>query len=161
MKGIQVGSAPQNCNIYDNTLTKYSQANISGFQGGILNNPGSVCNIYRNFIQDGIGTAIILQGNGNNQIYDNQIINAGQDGTGGHGIIVLTGSNPGNSIYIWRNTIITPKNYGINYYNTKGAENRIENNRIVAPGNYAAEGQKAYIQIWGLKNVTVSNNLFQ
>jgi parallel beta-helix repeat protein len=160
--GIQVGSATNDCNIHHNQVHRSAQAQEAHQRGGIMNNPGSVCNIYNNSLKEGLGPGIFIQGNGNNQIYDNEIINAGQGGNlEANGISVVTGSNPGNSIYIRRNTIVTPKNYGIEYTDTKGTDSRIENNLIIAPGNYATEGEKAYIQIWSLRNVIVSNNIFQ
>lgn len=152
--GIQVGSAVEDCNIHHNKVYRDSQAKVQYQQTGIINARGSVCNIYNNLIKDGGGTGIYLQGNGGNKIYNNLIINPGRNeyATGGVGIGIATGSNPGNSIYAWHNTIINPYRYGINFNNDKGSDNRIQNNLIVdLEGSYIATG--------GRTNVTVSNNL--
>lgn len=102
--GMQVGSAIDNCSIYHNEILRDSQANEPYQQSGIMNNLGSVCNIYSNFIKDGGGPGIFVQGNGGNIIYNNVIVNAGQNKSLGNncgdGIIVVNGSNPGNSIYV-------------------------------------------------------------
>jgi parallel beta-helix repeat protein len=161
--GIQVGSAIKNCNIHHNVILRDSQDNKPSQQSGVMNNPGSVCNIYNNLIQDGGGPGIYVQGHGGNIIFNNVIVNAGQNkpigSNGGDGIVVFNGSNPGSSIYILNNTIVTPKNFGVKFVSDKGSDNRIQNNIIVAPGNYDSYGQNAYIQTSGRDNVTVSNNL--
>lgn len=161
--GIQVGSATKKCNIHHNVIVGDSRKDRSDQQSGVMNNPGSVCNIYNNFVKDGGGPGIYVQGNGGNVIYNNVIVNAGRDepvgNNGGDGIAVMRGSNPGNSIYVLNNTIITPKNFGIKFPSDQGSDSRIQNNIIVAPGNYDSYGEEAYIQTWGLESTTISNNL--
>jgi len=161
--GIQVGSATENCSIHYNEILRDSQANEPYQQSSIMNNPGSVCNIHSNFIQNGGGPGIFVQGNGGNIIYNNLIVNPGQNkpfgNNCGDGITVIDGSNPGNSIYILNNTVVTPKNFGINFASDKGADNRIQNNIIVAPGSYYLCGEDAYIQVWRHTNVLTANNL--
>ncbi len=163
MDGIQVGSATEDCSIHHNEILRDSRANEPYQQSGVMNNPGSVCNIYNNFIQDGGGPGLFVQGNGGNIIYNNVIVNAGQNESlgsrDGNGITIYGGSNPGNSIYVLNNTIVTPKNFGIKFRSDRGSDNRIQNNIIAAPGNYDSHGDDAYIQTDGRVNVSVSNNL--
>jgi hypothetical protein len=152
-KGIQIGSAVEDCSVHHNRIYKDGQANEQDHQAGIMNNPGSVCNIYNNFIKDSGGPGMFIQGNGGNKIYNNIIVNPGVSGnSGGVGINIPTGSNTGNSIYVWNNVIINPYSYGIYFHSDKGSGNKIQNNIIVDPeGNYVTTG--------GRTNVTVSNNL--
>lgn len=158
--GIQVGSAVANCNIHNNYIFKNSQAAVEFQQSGIMNNSGSVCNIFNNFIKEG-GPGIFVQGNGNNKIYNNIIINAGSNGgSGGNGIGVVVGSNTDKSIDVLNNTIINPGGFGILYTNTKGPVNKIQNNIIINPGNLVINGDQAYIMTQSSnKTLVVSNNL--
>jgi parallel beta-helix repeat protein len=159
--GLQVGSATEECIIRDNEIYGDSRAVQPDQQSGIMNNPGSVCDIYNNLIKDGGGPGIYIQGNGGNRIYNNIILNPGQNGDGrGNGISIATGSNEGDSIYVWNNTIINPRDAGILYKNDQGSDNKIQNNIIIAPGSYATSGDGAYINTGGLTNVIVSDNLF-
>ncbi|NJN92868.1 MAG: right-handed parallel beta-helix repeat-containing protein [Anaerolineales bacterium] len=131
--GIQVGSAVENCAIHHNKIYRDSWQVKSSQESGIMNNKGSVCDIYNNLIQDGGGPGIYVQGNGNNKIYNNLIINPGQNNSQyvGYGIKVTTGSNTGNSIYVWHNTIINPKETGISFQNLYGSDNMVQNNIII------------------------------
>ena len=161
--GIQVGSATQRCAIHHNRIRKDSRAEQRYQRSGVMNNPGSVCNIYSNFIKDGFGPGIYVQGNGGNILYNNVIVNAGQNkdvgSTGGDGIHNRTGSNPGNSVYVLNNTIVNPRTFGVRFASKKGSDNRIQNNIIVSPGNYESYGEDAYVQTEEYTNVTVSHNL--
>lgn len=161
--GIQVGSAIQRCDIHHNQIFRDSQANRSNQQGGIMNNPGSVCNIYNNFIKDGGGPGIFVQGNGGNVLANNVIVSAGQNmavgNNGGDGITIISGSNTGSSIYVLNNTLVRPRNFGVKFHCRKGSDNCIQNNIIVGPGNLDSYGQAAYIQTWRYTNVSVTHNL--
>ena len=125
-----------------------------------MNNRGSVCDIYNNYIVDSVGRGIYVQGNGGNQIYNNVIIRPGRlESDKGDGIVVTRGSNKGQNVFIGNNTIIEPKRSGIRFRNDQGDENLIQNNIIVAPGTLARDGGVAYIDIRGLTNVIASGNL--
>lgn len=158
--GIQVGSAVADCDIHNNYIFKNSQSAVEFQQSGIMNNGGSTCNIFSNFIKEG-GPAIFVQGNGGNKIYNNIIINAGSNGGGGgNGIGVVVGSNTDKSIDVLNNTIINPSGFGILYTNTKGPANKIQNNIIINPGNLVTNGDQAYIMTQSSnKTLVVSNNL--
>ncbi len=150
--GIQVGSAIERCGIHHNQIYRDSQEVEQDQESGIMNNPGSVCDIYNNFIKDGGGPGMYVQGNGQNRIYNNVIVNPGQNGKGFDGITIATGSNSGNSTFIWDNTVVNPYDYGINFHNDSGSQNRIQNNIVVDP-----EGR--YVGTGGRTNVIVSDNL--
>ena len=165
--GLQVGSAVRDCTIHHNRIIQASQANESSQRSGIMNNRGSVCHIYNNYIIDSVSRGIYIQGNGGNRVYNNVIVrpgwwkDAGREETKGDGIVVIRGSNQGQSVYIWNNTIVEPRRSGIRFRNDQGDNNLIQNNLIVGPGDRAGKGAAAYIDIKDLSNVAVSNNLYK
>ena len=176
--GIQVGSAVKNCSVHDNVILHDSQKKVYGQASGIMLNRGTCSDTYNNVIKYGKGPGIFDQGNGNNKIYNNLIVNPGTDGNpdqarGGDGIFVV--SRPGNmgkSIYIFNNTIINPMNNGITfgYGSDQGKDSRIQNNIIVNPGSYnfhcTAYGdnnpkpEKAFIEDFLNGTFLNSNNYF-
>jgi len=160
---IQVASAIEDCEIHHNRILRDSQGAVEHQQGGVMNAQGSVCDIYNNLIRDGGGAGIYVHGHGGNRVYNNVIVNAGQNAAlgnnGGDGIAIGTGSNPGNGVYVLHNTIVSPANFGVGFFNRKGHDNTIQNNIVVDPGNYAIYGKSAYVQTWGRTNVLATNNL--
>jgi parallel beta-helix repeat protein len=163
--GLQVGSAVERCSIHHNKIYRDSHASQQSQQSGITNARGSVCDIHSNLIEDGNGPGIYIQGNGGNRIYNNVVIRAGRDGHGS-GIGIATGSNTGNSIYVFHNTVVAPRSYGINFDNRVGDNNKIQNNIIVGPGNYPSGDRSddldaeddSFIQTYGYSNLVLSNN---
>lgn len=125
--GIQVGSAVDDCNIYNNDISRDSQANIIYQQSGIMDNPGNVCDIHHNFISNGGGTGIYLQGAGGGNVYNNTIINAGRNGNNrGHGITV----NSPKSTNVFSNVIINPLDYAFSVFGTGGGV--VQTNTIIS-----------------------------
>ena len=76
----------------------------------------------------------------------------------GDGIVVTTGTNTGESVYIWHNTIVEPARSGIRFRNEQGDDNQIENNLVVKSGNFFSLDTE-YIDTNDLPNVSVANNL--
>ncbi|MCP4358714.1 MAG: hypothetical protein GY796_11910 [Chloroflexi bacterium] len=154
-EGIQVKSAIADCNIHHNRVLNYNTKGHKFNYGGIALAPGSVCNIYNNFIKEGKGSGIDLKGYGGNKVYNNVIVAAGKGRTynrNGAGIAIKNTGNSANNVYVWHNTIIDPQMIGIDYQNNRGNDNRIQNNLIVNPGN------GIYIDGHEETNVTISNN---
>ena len=100
-------------NIHHNQIVRDSRKFESSQRSGMMINRGSVCNIFNNAITDGTSRGIHIQGNGGNRVYNNLIIRPGRleatGDSGGSGIVVSTGSNTDQSIYVWNNTIVDPK----------------------------------------------------
>lgn len=151
--GLQVGSATEACTIHHNRIYRDSLANEPSQQSGIMNNPGSVCDIYNNYIKESGSQAIYLKAYGDNQVYNNIIENPGHLVLGS-GIIIARQSSNGN-IAVFNNTIIHPSEHGILHLNENGKNNIIENNLIVKLGSSAGEP----IMLGYDRNVTLSNNL--
>ncbi len=150
--GIQVGSADNGCAIYGNEIYRDSRSQVDGQQSAIMNNPGSVCDIYNNLIKDSDERGIIVQGNGGNKVYNNIIVDAGQGRSDQGSGIYIGKSNGSGNVTVFNNTIIDPYVYGIAYGNAAGNNNAIENNIIVNPGKN--EG----INIFGDSKVAPENN---
>ncbi len=156
--GIQIGSATDSCWVFNNHIMNDSYLKTGSQMSGIMLNPGSKCDCYNNFIKNGKGPGIFDQGLGENNIYNNVIINAGVDGDstaprGGDGIAIWGVNRPystGNSIYVFHNTIVSPMNNGITFAydpSTQGNQSIISNNIIINPKGKAYHG-------------TTSNNSF-
>jgi len=150
--GLQVGSAIEECSIHHNFIYRDSLANRESQQSGIMNNPGSVCDIYSNFIKDGGSRGIYIQGNGGNQVYNNMIIDPSQSHSSSG--ITVGGSNRGGDMAIYNNTILNPAEKGINYRNGSGTNNVIDNNLIINPG----DGANQAIDTNDRTNVEVGDN---
>lgn len=169
--GIQVGSASFNCKVFNNTITNDSYKRQASQMSGIMLNPGSKCDCYNNWIQDGRGSGIFDQGLGENRIYNNIIINPGVGGDstrprGDDGISIWGLNRPyssGNSIYVFHNTIINPMNNGVTFAydpTLQGDSSKIFNNLIVSPnGSYfTADTTKKYIEpSFGAKYLDTGN----
>lgn len=136
--GLQVGSATRDCTIHHNVIRETGRNDESSHRAGVMNNKGSVCDIYNNSIADTAGWGIYVQGNGENEIYNNIVVRAGRavrDGDDdGDGISIHDGSNVRNSIYVWNNTVVSARGDGIGWGNDVGSDNQIRNNIVVASG---------------------------
>ncbi len=129
--GIQVGSAISNCQIHSNQIYRDSQANKASQQSGIMNNSGSVCDIYNNFIKDSASAGIVLQAAGGNDVYNNIVVDSGRMEK--KYAVVVTRSSTGGDVSILNNTLVNPSDGGIIYRNESGTGHIIENNFIVNP----------------------------
>jgi parallel beta-helix repeat protein len=136
--GLQVGSATRDCTIHHNVIKNSGLNDESDHRAGVMNNKGSVCNIYNNYITDTEGWGIYVQGNGTNEIYNNVVVRAGRSvepgDKDGDGIAIHDGSNVRNSIYVWNNTIVSAAGDGIGWDNDPGSDNQVRNNLVVDSG---------------------------
>lgn len=128
-EAIQVGSGVDDIEVYDNQVFNYGQANLPAQNGGIQFGVGTSGRMYNNFIKAGKGPAIAIQGIGNDYVYNNVVVNPGEQA-----ITINTRPTPLTTdivsqgwlggVYIINNTFI---NVG-----TKGVVEEFINN---APGN--------------------------
>ena len=152
--GIQVSSADSGCVIHDNTIHFDSQAGVNGQMSGILIGGGSVCKTYNNKITDGKGDGIDIFGMGNFMVFNNLIVHAGkyyapnQPDLMKHGIYLGNVFTTQEAVMgIYNNTIVSPKSFGIVLSNNDLKTVFVKNNLIVAPGKYATDGDKAFINL--------------
>jgi hypothetical protein len=115
----------------------------------------SQCDVYNNFVKDGLGRGIADKGRGGNKIYNNVIVNAGGGYRGHDGSGIQIGqSTPGaTALSIWHNTVIDPHTEGISIVRPPSGF-RVQNNIIVNPGS----GYKP-IYLKADSQATVSHNL--
>lgn len=137
-EAIQVGSGVADVEVYNNQVFNYGQANLSAQNGGIQFGLGTVGRMYNNFIKNGKGPAIAIQGIGNDYIYNNIIINPGEQA-----ITINTRPTPLSTdivnqgfiggVYVINNTFIGVGSKGvIEEFINNAPGNRMFNNLIVA-----------------------------
>ncbi len=148
--GIQVGSAVEDCVIHHNKIYRDSRANESSQQSGIMNNPGSVCEIHSNLIKDGARRGIFISGSAGNEVHNNVIVNAGQLEKDSAIIVAQDGRTGPLSIY--NNTIVNPAQYGIAYRSERAHPDVIKRNIVVNPDSNLA------VQTKGQEHISVNNN---
>ncbi len=167
--GIQVCSAVEGTEVYNNRILNYGVENEAMQHSGIQIGAGTKIRCYNNQIINGSGTGIMMMGLADSYIYNNLIINPGKHFYPNdvalriHGIFVddrLT--YKGTSHYILNNTIISPKSDGIRFISTESSKNVIANNLIIKPGsNYKYESlDSKYIYLQNGVDVVKNNNFF-
>jgi len=144
--GIQVGTAPENVQVYNNKVTNVGLGMKSGQMAGIIFNHGANGSIFDNFVMNGPGAGIHIMGQGKIYIYNNVVVNFGGDKTittdfGQSGIFVddRPPVSPTLTVFASNNTIVSPKRFGIyilNSYGTVGNDNYIFNNIFVMDGTH-------------------------
>lgn len=139
--GIQVSSAPVDCNIFNNLISHDSYEEEPYQMSGILIGGGAKCDCYNNKIFDGKGDGIDIFGLGFMKIYNNLIVRAGrtfkpdEPAEYKHGIYVGEVVNSPNATFkLYNNTIVSPKSSGIKYSNQEAAMGYLKNNIISNPG---------------------------
>jgi len=136
--GIQVSCADSGCYLNNNFVYLDSQAQVTDQMSGFLLGGGSSCNCFANFIKDGKGDGIDELGQGGNFIYNNLIVNPGQNftgTTGKHGIFVGTQAPAsGRGYNLVFNTIVSPRTNGIDFRSTAAVNSMAYDNIIANPG---------------------------
>jgi len=139
--GLQVSSADSACAIYGNNISYDSESAELNQMSGIIMGEGSVCDCFNNQIQNGKGNGIQVLGLGGNKVYNNLIFNAGrtyyQVYPYMNGIYVGDqNTTPGASFLIAYNSIISPRDYGIDFRSSTTSGNQFVNNIVM---NYGRE----------------------
>jgi len=146
---------------------------ISSQQSGIQIGGGTTGKCYNNYVANGTGNGMSIFGLGNNDIYNNIIINAGRTYFPNdpakriHGIFVDDRATiSGSSFNFYNNTIVSPKTDGIRFSSVLSRNNRFINNIIINPGSlmfYSKYSKETpYINTGGKTGVdaVISNNFF-
>ncbi|MBO9605021.1 MAG: fibronectin type III domain-containing protein [Paenibacillaceae bacterium] len=133
--GIQVGSATQDVEIYDNQIHNFATKNVDGQKQGIQINSGTTGLIYRNYIDTGTGNAIQMKGRGHNYVFNNVMVNPGEWG------VYVMGQTPENNptdpvydygpMYFINNTIISPNTGGFFLQKTAKTQGNAAYNNII------------------------------
>lgn len=167
---IQVSSAVTNCEIHDNYIIEDSYAEEPYQMSGILIGGGSDCDCYNNKIINGKGDGIDYLGFGGNKIYNNLIVKPGityypfdsSFAYQKHGIwIGDIYTKPGKDLYIFNNTIIKPRNYGLKIFNSSLNVVNFQNNIVADPMAYQSPGNNPYYDLdYGTMAIADNNSYF-
>ena len=132
-EGIQVGSAISGCEIYNNSVkspgvTPFANDQNNGIQIG--EGTGGKC--YNNLVSGAPGNGIIVLGLGDNLVFNNIILNSGDNG-----IFADSRYTPGPNFQFINNTVITTVNNGIKLDSELIPMNTVINNVLVNTGGTA------------------------
>lgn len=132
--GIQIKNADEDVEIYNNSIKNYGTRNKGAQNEGLFIGEGVTGKIYSNYVDTGTGHGISFQGMGNNQIYNNVVLNAGDDGFNGSGSTMAV-YIPNGYFMIFNNTIYNSKKNGFVFYHNHGGKKIVMNNLVVKAGN--------------------------
>lgn len=129
-EAIQVGSAVEDVEIWGNQVRQYGTANKHAQNNGIQLGLGTTGRLYNNLIREGSGAAIVIQGIGDNFIYNNLIVSPGQEAFN----INTREPLAGKGVYIINNTIVNAQNGVLKEYVNPAKNNVFINNLLVDCG---------------------------
>lgn len=126
-EGIQVGSATMGCVINANTVKNPGISPFSAYQdNGIQIGEGTGGKCYNNLVQNAPGNGIIVLGLGDNQVYNNYVLDSKS-----YGIFADSRYTPGPNFQFINNTIIGSALGGIKLNSETIPMNTVINNVIV------------------------------
>ncbi|HVW95795.1 MAG TPA: right-handed parallel beta-helix repeat-containing protein [Mucilaginibacter sp.] len=138
-EGIQVGSAVSGCEIHDNVVRSPGTAPFAtGQNNGIQIGEGTGGKCYNNLIENAPGNGIIVLGLGDNLVFNNFIINSGDNG-----IFADSRYTPGPDFQFINNTIVNTATDGIKLDSETIPMNTVINNVIINPGSGTAIFRKS------------------
>lgn len=130
-EGLQVGCAVSDVEIFQNTISNYGLANIKWQRSGVHLSTGTSGKFFSNAIVTGSGAGMWLNGHGNNQIFNNLIVNSGEDAFMVYDSIVVDGT----AYNIINNTIVNCSGYGMKVYTERNTMLNFSNNIITGYGS--------------------------
>jgi gliding motility-associated-like protein len=77
-EAIQVGSGTDDIEVHNNVVYNYGQGALATQNGGIQFGVGTSGRMYDNFVKAGPGPALVIQGLGNTFVYNNIVVNPGE-----------------------------------------------------------------------------------
>lgn len=130
--GMQVSMAVEDCQIFNNIIRNFGLENKASQQAGIVVGGGSTGDVFNNFIDTGLGDGIDVFGVGNIRIFNNIVLNCGEQG-------IFIGNRellePDYTYSIINNTIVSSGQDAIRYNNEFAVGVDILNNLIVGYGS--------------------------
>lgn len=146
--GIQIKDADKDVAVYDNIIRNYGTRGKKAHNEGIFIGEGTTGKFYGNIIDTGSGNGFQIQGIGNIDIFNNYIMNAGENG-----IYAASGyhayRHPDGYFNITDNIIYHSKQIGFVFYNDAGGTKKFENNMVIMADQLLKDGA----------NVEMYNNL--
>ncbi|WP_341839525.1 PKD domain-containing protein [Chitinophaga caseinilytica] len=161
--GIQVASAPENVEIYNNSVYNFGTVNKGSQQAGIILGGESNGKVYNNKIIKGTGNALEVFGVGRCFVYNNIIADAGYDGTVAGQDALFVDDRPTDhnfkplQVYILNNTVVNSARDGIrvlNSFGTISTGNIIQGNLVINTGSAAHVAVQKGIDALTTGNVT-------
>jgi hypothetical protein len=131
--GIQIKNADKDCEVFNNVITNYGTRNEQAHNEGLFIGEGVTGKVYNNYIKHGTGHGIQFQGMGNNDIFNNVVIEAGEDGFNSSGSSMAV-YIPNGYFNIFNNTIYNSGRNGFVIFNMHGGPKRVVNNLVVKAG---------------------------
>lgn len=132
--GIQIKNADKDCEVYNNVIRNYGTKNHNAHNEGLIIADGVTGKVYNNLIDTGTGHGIMFQGMGNNDIFNNIVLNAGGDGFNGTKSPTMGIYLPDSYVRILNNTIYNSGNHGFVCYHDQGSVKIVANNLVVKSG---------------------------
>ncbi|MCR6641437.1 MAG: Ig-like domain-containing protein [Sporocytophaga sp.] len=131
LDGIQVKNADQDCEVYNNIIKNYGLRNEETQNEGLLLGEGTTGKAYNNWIENGTGNGIQNHAMGNQDIFNNVIINPKE-----YGFVCWDGAAVVRVGYynFFNNTIINAGLDGFNFFGPGGGPKRVYNNIIAKAG---------------------------
>lgn len=133
--GIQIKNTDKKVSVHDNIIKNYGQRNVNGHNEGLFIGEGAIGDYYNNYIDNGTGNGIRVQGLGNLNIYNNVVARSGQTG-----IFVSSGEYAprlkNGYFYFANNTICDANDHGIKFYGSDGGHKAFVNNLVVNTRHY-------------------------
>ncbi len=125
--GIQIKNADRNVEVFNNQIKGFGMRDEGAHNEGLFIGEGSTGEYYNNLIMNGTGNGIQYQGMGNVDIFNNVIVNVGDNGFfGAHGQFVYRIPNGYHNIM--NNTFVNIGKVGFTFYNDDGGVKRLLNN---------------------------------
>jgi hypothetical protein len=137
--GLQIKNADKDCEIYNNVILNYGTLGENGQNEGLFLGEGVTGKVYNNFVNFGTGNGLRFQGMGNNDIFNNVIMNSGRDGFNAAGSQYSV-YIPGGYFKIFNNTIYNSKEAGLVFFTTNGGVKHIINNLVVGAAELNPKG---------------------
>ncbi len=131
LDGIQIKNADEDCEVYDNIIKNYGLRNEETQNEGLLLGEGTTGKAYNNWIENGSGNGIQNHAMGNQDIFNNVIINPKE-----YGFVCWDGASVVRVGYynFFNNTIINAGLDGFNFFGPGGGPKRVHNNIIAKVG---------------------------
>ncbi|MEQ9286895.1 MAG: right-handed parallel beta-helix repeat-containing protein [Cyclobacteriaceae bacterium] len=148
--GLQVGCGTSNVKIYDNKIRNYGLADELYQNHGVQIGAGTTGEFFNNLVDTGTGSGISFFGAGNNDLFNNVILNT-------HGNAIYhndKGAREGTRYRIYNNTIVSGNGLGINLNAAHTRDNLVLNNLICVP----ATGIRGGNARWTIDKNMISSN---
>ncbi|WP_028982251.1 Ig-like domain-containing protein [Sporocytophaga myxococcoides] len=129
--GIQIKNTDQDCEVYNNIIRNYGLRNEESQNEGLLLGEGTTGKAYNNWIENGTGNGIQNHAMGNQDIFNNVVINPQE-----YGFVCWDGPAVVRVGYynFFNNTIINAGLDGFNFFGPGGGPKRVYNNIIAKVG---------------------------